>query len=66
MYSQENACKVQVDALASGQELYYTKDSAARALGMHGKVKEKPGFSARASWEAAVRRLDAEDQSYRQ
>lgn len=66
MYSLENACKVQVDALASGQQLYYTKESAARTLGMYGKVKDTPSFSARASWEAALRRLDAQDQSYKQ
>ncbi len=67
LYTLENACKVQVDALASGQELHLTKTSAGEALARYGRVKpEKVSRSARLSWSAALRRLNQTDDSYRQ
>jgi ribulose-5-phosphate 4-epimerase/fuculose-1-phosphate aldolase len=65
MYTLENACKVQVDALASGQALHLTKESASRAMAAYGKVREQPSMSARLAWPALIRRLDATDDSYR-
>lgn len=65
MYTLENACKVQVDALGSGQELIMPKESAAKAMSMYGKVKDQPSNSATMGWAAALRSLDAVDQSYK-
>ncbi|MEM7363800.1 MAG: class II aldolase/adducin family protein [Pseudomonadota bacterium] len=66
MYTLENACKVQVDALASGQELHLPDDNAAKTLSRFGKVGDVPNRSATMSWAAALRSLDATDQSYKQ
>jgi ribulose-5-phosphate 4-epimerase/fuculose-1-phosphate aldolase len=66
LYTLENACKVQVDALASGQELHFTKPSAADRLAQYGKVKEDgPSRSSRLAWPALIRAIDAEDPSYK-
>lgn len=66
-YTLENACKVQVDALASGQALHEPKASARKRLGDYGKVRgERTHRSARMAWAAAVRAQDAVDASYRQ
>ena len=66
MYTLENACKVQVDALASGQVLHYTKPSAQAALSAYGKVNpEKQSRSSRKAWPAMLRMLDANDPSYK-
>ena len=66
MYTLENACKVQVDALASGQELHITKESAREAFATYGKVKAgKPSRSSRKAWPAMIRMLDAQDSSYK-
>lgn len=65
MYTLENACKVQVDALASGQELHYPKESAAQMLSNYGKVKDIPSRSSQLGWHAAIRELDATDTSYK-
>jgi ribulose-5-phosphate 4-epimerase/fuculose-1-phosphate aldolase len=67
MYTLENACKVQVDAMASGQELHHTKESASRMLANYGKVKaEQPSRASRLAWPALIRSLDAQDESYKQ
>ena len=65
MYTLENACKVQVDALASGQELHLPEETAANTLSRFGKVGDAPNRSANMSWAAALRSLDAIDQSYK-
>lgn len=66
MYTLENACKVQVDALASGQELHVTKASAQQALANYGRVKpDKPSRSSQLAWPAMIRMLDAADPSYK-
>lgn len=65
MYTLENACKVQVDALASGQALHRTKESASRKLAAHGQVKATPSRSSRLAWPALIRMLDRVDASYK-
>lgn len=66
MYTMENACKVQVDALSSNQELIFPKESAAKAMSKYGKVKaDRPSESSRLAWNAAVRALDSVDESYK-
>ena len=66
LYTLENACKVQVDALASGQELHFTKESAGRRLAAYGKIKaDQPSRASRLAWPPLIRMLDAEDDSYR-
>jgi ribulose-5-phosphate 4-epimerase/fuculose-1-phosphate aldolase len=66
MYTLENACKVQVDALASGQELHVVKQSAQQALAAYGRVKpDKPSRSSQLAWPAMIRMLDAADPSYK-
>lgn len=66
MYTLENACKVQADAMASGQELYVPKQSALDLIGGYGKVKaEQPSRSSRLAWPAVIRMLDASDPSYK-
>jgi ribulose-5-phosphate 4-epimerase/fuculose-1-phosphate aldolase len=67
MYTLENACKVQVDAMASGVELHHTKASATKMLGDYGRVKlNKPSRSSGLAWPALIRMLDKEDTSYRE
>jgi ribulose-5-phosphate 4-epimerase/fuculose-1-phosphate aldolase len=66
MYILENACKVQVDAMASGADLHHTKESAAKMLRDYGRVKpNKPSRSSRLAWTALLRMLDKQDDSYR-
>ncbi|MEM7080297.1 MAG: class II aldolase/adducin family protein [Pseudomonadota bacterium] len=66
MYTLENACKVQADAMASGQELHVPKQSALDLIGGYGRVKaEQPSRSSRLAWPAVIRMLDAMDPSYR-
>jgi ribulose-5-phosphate 4-epimerase/fuculose-1-phosphate aldolase len=67
MYTLENACKVQVDAMSSGVELHHTKASATKMLGDYGRVKlNKPSRSSGLAWPALIRMLDKEDTSYRE
>ncbi|MEM7015813.1 MAG: class II aldolase/adducin family protein [Pseudomonadota bacterium] len=67
MYTLENACKVQVDALASGQELHYPKESASKRMAQYGRVKPgKQSRSSKLAWPAVIRALDAQDDSYKQ
>ena len=66
LYTLENACKVQVDSLASGQSLHHTKESAARMIAEYGRVKaDKPSRSSRLAWTALIRMLDKEQPDYK-
>ena len=66
MYMLENACKVQVDVLASGQAMHETKASAVKLLYDYGKVKsDAVSRSARIAWPAMIRMLDAESPDYK-
>ncbi len=66
LYTLESACKVQVDVLASGQEIVtpaaevvdeLARDGMARATGTHVHVN--------LAWNAVIRLLDQKDPSYR-
>lgn len=66
LYTLENACKVQVDVMASGAEMILTEPETVHGLG---KYTEPPAdgpneFVTRA-WDAMIRLLDAQDPSYR-
>lgn len=64
MYWLETACKVQVDALASGAELHMPSpaiaETMARRYGPGGKINFAP-----MEWPALLRQLDREDPSYK-
>ena len=65
MNNVEIACKVQVDALASGQSLHYIKKSAADLLSEYGRINhEKTNHQAQLVWPSLIRRLDTKDTSY--
>ncbi len=65
-YTLENGCKVQVDALASGQKLVVPDDEALRKLAAYGALtpNETSRFG-RKAWPALMRMLDRIDPSYR-
>ena len=66
MYNVEIACKVQVDALASGQALHHVKKSAVDVLSEHGRINHaKPNQQAQLVWPALIRSLDRSDTSYK-
>jgi ribulose-5-phosphate 4-epimerase/fuculose-1-phosphate aldolase len=65
-YTLENACKVQVDALASGQKLVVPGDEALRKLAEYGAVSShEASRHGRKAWPALMRMLDRIDPSYR-
>ena len=67
LYTLENACKVQVDALASGQELLEPKQKALKLFADYGRVRtHSPSRSSQLAWPALMRMLDSQDQSYKQ
>ena len=67
LYMLENACKVQVDVLASGAGQVRPPDTALAALEKWGEPPaDGPSNSAVRCWEAVRRLLDARDPSYRQ
>jgi ribulose-5-phosphate 4-epimerase/fuculose-1-phosphate aldolase len=63
LYNIENACKVQVDVMASGQEIIMPSEEAlARTV----EVGNDPEFAAAGeNWQAIRRILDAKDPSYK-
>jgi ribulose-5-phosphate 4-epimerase/fuculose-1-phosphate aldolase len=63
LYNIENACKVQVDVMASGQEMIMPSEEAlARTI----EVGNDPEFvAADENWQAIRRILDAKDPSYK-
>ena len=65
-YTLENACKVQVDALASGRKLVFPDDEALRRLAEYGAVSlHETSRHGRRAWPAMMRMLDRIDPSYR-
>ena len=65
-YALEAACKVQVDALASGQKLLVPGDEALRKLAAYGRISPgEPNRIAQRAWPAMLRMLDRMDPSYR-
>ena len=66
LYMLENACKVQVDVLASGAKIIQPEPEAIKELNDYGNPpKDAPGDYVNRSWEAVIRMLDAKDASYR-
>ena len=66
LYVLENACKVQVDVMASGAKMKLPDADVFRELAPHTLPNAKgPGDYATRSWEALIRMLDAQDPSYK-
>jgi len=66
MYTLENACKVQVDALTSGQQLITPSLSALNAAAAYGRPpSDAPIRHGELAWPAMLRDLDRIDPSYR-
>jgi ribulose-5-phosphate 4-epimerase/fuculose-1-phosphate aldolase len=67
LYTVENACKVQVDVLASGQEIIIPNQDALDFMGEDGMPEvDRPGDYIDRNWQAVTRTLDQKDDSYRQ
>ena len=66
LYTVENACKVQVDVLASGKEVVTPRQDAIDTMAKMGlSPTEPPYIHVNMAWEAVVRLLDQKDPSYR-
>ena len=66
LYTLENACKVQVDVMASGAEMIVPPASALETLSEWGKApKAQPSSQSELAWPALLRGLDKLDPSYR-
>lgn len=65
LYNLELACKVQVDALASGQELHEPATGDREMLARYGRLTDQSNAQDLMAWEAMIRSLDARDPSYR-
>ena len=70
LYTLENACKIQVDVMASGAEQIIPNRNAianVEQFSLIGKpnAKDPDGYLQR-NWQALIRMLDGEDQSFRQ
>ena len=66
-YQTENACKVQVDVLASGRELVTPALEVVDALARDGKTRASgDDVHAGLVWDAVIRLLDRQDPSYRE
>jgi ribulose-5-phosphate 4-epimerase/fuculose-1-phosphate aldolase len=66
LYTVENACKVQVDVLASGKEIVTPAAAVVDELARDGKARagETPDHINMA-WDAVIRLLDDKDPSYK-
>jgi ribulose-5-phosphate 4-epimerase/fuculose-1-phosphate aldolase len=66
LYTLENACKVQVDVMASGVKPIVPDDDVIRAMQEYGiPPKQGPASFVNMSWDAVVRLMDQKDSSYR-
>lgn len=65
LYYLEMACKIQVDALASGRELVLAPDSVVQDLFTFGGAPENFPLGVRV-WPSMMRMLDRKDPSYKQ
>lgn len=66
LYTLENACKVQVDVMASGATMKLPDAEVFRELASHTTpAAEGPGDYTTRSWDALIRMLDAQDPSYK-
>jgi ribulose-5-phosphate 4-epimerase/fuculose-1-phosphate aldolase len=66
LYTLENACKVQVDVMASGASPVYPKASAIEKLAAYtGPHDSGPTDAVTRSWQALIRQLDQQQPDYR-
>jgi ribulose-5-phosphate 4-epimerase/fuculose-1-phosphate aldolase len=66
LYTVENACKVQVDVLASGTEIVTPASGIVDELASEGKARaSEPPDHVNMAWDAVLRLLEAKDPSYR-
>lgn len=66
LYTLENACKVQVDVMASGAGMVTPPQDVVEKLAEYGEpLKERPGNFVDLSWQAVIRMLDQQDPSFR-
>ena len=66
LYVLENACKVQVDVMASGAKMKLPDAEVFRELATHTlPAAEGPGDYVTRSWDALIRMLDAQDPTYK-
>jgi len=66
LYMLENACKIQVDVMASGAKIVTPDEAVIDRLMRYGLPgPDGPGDSVTRSWEALIRMLDQKDPSYR-
>ena len=66
LYVLENACKIQVDVLASGAEVIVPPSDVVEFLNNDGMPRaDGPSDGATRSWTALIRMLDAKDNSFR-
>ncbi len=67
LYELENACKVQVDVLASGQKYIVPNSEVVREMKRYGTPpKAAPARHTAMAWDAVVRLMDLKDPSYRE
>ena len=65
LYTLENACKVQVDVLASGAEVVTPSERALAGIAEYScPPEDAPSDSVARSWDALLRMLDARGESY--
>ena len=66
LYTLENACKVQVDVLATGADMIFPEESCIEELAQWTyPTAEGPCKSATIAWDAMLRMLDTQDPSYK-
>jgi len=67
LYMLENACKVQVDVMASGAEIVIPEAEVLVELANEGGLQgDEPDDNVIRSWEAMIRMLDHQDASYKE
>ena len=67
LYTLENACKVQVDVMASGAKQWALEASVVKALNDYGAPPQPaPADFVTRSWDAVIRMLDQQDPAYKQ
>jgi ribulose-5-phosphate 4-epimerase/fuculose-1-phosphate aldolase len=66
LYTVENACKVQLDVLATGKEIVTPRPDIIEQMARKGvPPAERPDLHAEMAWKAVMRQLDQKDPSYR-
>jgi ribulose-5-phosphate 4-epimerase/fuculose-1-phosphate aldolase len=66
LYTLENACKVQVDVLASGKGIVTPRQSVVDQQAREGMPPmDRPHAHVNMAWDAVMRMLDQKDPSYR-